>query len=171
MARRGGKIEWKQIRRRMEDVRPVLERTGSLQRKRTVGETVVFAIRWREEPDTDRVVQRSIQLGSDPTIIQKARELLASWQQKHDPRRSLDRKTRFMVDAVGEFSKYFTGNERRRYRKHHLAAVADARGFMAAVNEWPRQFLDRELNRRGGRPCTGRLTWMSPDVGHAGPKG
>ena len=82
-----GQHDWQRIRQRMEGVRPVLERNGSIQRKRMVSETAVFAIRWRERTKGDREVQRSIQLGSDPVVVEKARQLLASWQQKHDPRR------------------------------------------------------------------------------------
>lgn len=120
-----------------------------------------YALRWREPSDQGKTVQRTIYLGCNPERIQKARELLARWQEVHDPRRTLDPHMRAVVEDVQLFSLCFKGKERRHFVKHHLAAGLDLRKFMSAVSSWQRQTLLRSALRRGGRPCKGRLAWCN----------
>ncbi len=129
-----------------------------------------FAIRYREKTK-DQIVQRSIPLGTDPKLVQKARELLAEWQVVRDPRRTIDPQLQAIWRMVADLSKMYPSRSMRdAFVNHHVKAGNDIRKLVNAASTWPRVCMVKQLRRTGRRVPkrrrSGMITVASTDVKH-----
>ncbi len=99
----------------------------------------------------------------DPEVVRRARELLASWQERRDPRRTLNPALRQYWASVKQCSKLFGHRDRRAFMRLYLDAGNDRSGIMRATAQIESLMNHRRLRRRGGRPRKGRLEW-APSV-------
>ena len=66
---------WRVIRERILKIAPFLRTQGNICRKADRGGPV-WRLRYYERLDDGRLVQRSLRIGRDPTVVQRAQQLL-----------------------------------------------------------------------------------------------
>jgi hypothetical protein len=121
-------------------------------------------------PDGQRVY-RSIGLGTDPAIAQRARELLATWQEPRDPRRAIEPGVREHWRFIYSVARIYKNRDRAAFLAHFLAAGNNFMKQLVAAGTWPAVYAERVRRRRGGRPRRGRLMWFADQRVADGPGG
>jgi hypothetical protein len=149
---------------RLEQLRPLLQYQGTVQRKQT-GDRTTFQVRWREAVPGDgtegRYVRRSLGLGRDPEFAAEVRDLLAAWQSEHDLRRSRVPEVQEYCRMITELGQQLPRSTRTRWKRHHLRVGLAPAAILEAVTTWvPR--------RACGRGKSGAMRWIVPPVGPMG---
>ena len=118
-----------------------------------------LVIRYRQVDDLGCRRDRVIYVGADEVLMQRAEELLRTWQSERYPERSPDPNKReawrLAMREAGQLGPY----ERRRFIGHCRAAAANPVELLLAVKGWTGTPGKRDLSRRGGRPRRASLTW------------
>lgn len=140
---------WDAIRTRMEAVRPHLEKRGFLTPKSR--DSANWVIRYRD-PGPDRTRLRSLAVGSNPDLVERARRLLAEWQAVRHPERSLNNCARETWTALHQSAKAMPRRKRELFLKALRPVGTDPLQLFKAVNEWPNTLNEYRRNNPPGRP-------------------
>lgn len=108
-------------------LRPVLAKQGSVREKRVpYGSGTVYVVRYREPSGSDpsRRVHRSVQIGQDPELAERARRLIAEWRAALQAEKLKLAELDLMTSIVAE-SRRYTRNGTRRWKRWARQQVAD----------------------------------------------
>ena len=150
---------WPEVEKRLRAAREPLETSGSIHPRPRKNGGPGYAVRFRDRRTKGRKINRSIALGTDPDVVRRARELLALWQERRDPRRTLNPALRQYWASVRQCSKLFGHRDGLAFMRHCLDAGNDRSAIMRATGQIESLMNRRRLRRKGGRPRKGRLDW------------
>lgn len=149
---------WEETREKMFLAKDALTRNGCVCIKAGSSFQNRHVIRYSEKCPNG-TVRRTIWLGSDPEIIENARNLLAEWQSARDPARCIDPHVRQIWETVRETARVLPRRQRKRFLGHIRSAGTDSRQILRAVLSWPG--VQKSKKQHGGHNRKAQLVWPS----------